>query len=151
MNDFDFLQGKWNVANRRQDKLLAGSTNYVEFPGHHEGGRHLDGMVSFDEVTFPTLGTKGATMRVFDPEAEEWSIYWVSSRTGRLEPPVVGRFVNGVGVFVGDGLYEGRPIKVRFTWSGITATSARWQQELSDDDGQTWELNWVMEFSKPAG
>jgi hypothetical protein len=64
---------------------------------------------------------------------------------------VVGRFRDGVGTFVGDDTFEGRPIKVRFTWSEITAQSARWQQELSDDDGRTWELNWVMELTRVEG
>ncbi|WP_117214496.1 hypothetical protein [Allorhizocola rhizosphaerae] len=148
MNDFDFLAGKWNVHNRAQDKWLVGSTNYVEFPGYHEGGVHMDGTISFDEIVFPTRGKAGVTFRVFNPETEEWSIYWVGSSTGRMDPPVVGRFAGGVGTFVGDDVYEGRPIKVRFTWDKTDPEHPRWQQELSDDDGQTWELNWIMEFSR---
>lgn len=61
---------------------------------------------------------------------------------------MVGRFAGGVGTFYGDDVHEGRPIKVKFIWSHITPTSARWQQELSDDDGVTWELNWVMDFTR---
>lgn len=148
MNDFDFLIGEWNVANRRQDKWLVGSQTYEEFPAHVVGRVHFDGAASFDEMHFPTTGTRGLSLRLYDPEREEWSIYWASSRTGRLEPPVIGRFVDGVGTFEGDDTYEGLPIKVRFTWSDITETSARWQQELSADDGATWELNWVMQFTR---
>jgi hypothetical protein len=148
MNDFDFLAGKWNVHSRRQDKWLVGSTNYEEFTHSFEAWTHFDGRVSFDVGYFPSRGFSGLTLRLYNPETREWSIYWVDSRKMALEPPVIGRFVDGVGTFVGDDTYEGRPIKVRFTWSHDSADSARWQQELSDDDGQTWELNWVMDMTR---
>ena len=149
MNDFDFYVGTWNVLNRRQDKWLVGSTNYDEFPAVSRAHSVWGGAANFDEIEFPTLGYSGATLRMYDAERDEWSLYWVSSRRpGIVEPPVVGRFVDGVGVFVGDDEYEGRPIKVRYTWSNITATTANWQQELSDDDGVTWELNWTMESTR---
>ena len=65
-----------------------------------------------------------------------------------LDPPVVGKFSNGVGVFEGADEFQGRPIIMRFTWSNITPTSARWEQEFSADNGQTWEKNWIMEFTR---
>lgn len=55
---------------------------------------------------------------------------------------------DGVGRFEGDDEFEGRPIKVRFVWSEITDVSARWHQDFSDDGGQTWETNWVMDFTR---
>lgn len=151
MNDFDFIAGKWRVHNRRQDKWLVGSTTFEEFEGFAEGAVYFDGKATFDHVEFPSRGTSGLTLRVYNPETDLWSIYWAGNQSGRLDPPVVGRFQDGVGTFVGDDTFEGRPIKVRFTWSEITAESARWQQELSGDDGRTWELNWVMELTRVAG
>ena len=65
-----------------------------------------------------------------------------------LEPPVVGSFENGVGVFEGRQQLDGRPILVRFTWSSITTTGARWEQEFSPDDGKTWERNWIMTMTR---
>lgn len=35
-------------------------------------------------------------------------------------------------------------IRVRYTWDETTATTARWQQAFSPDEGRTWETNWIM-------
>jgi hypothetical protein len=90
----------------------------------------------------------GFTLRTFDLARGLWSIYWVSSTRGVLEPPVVGRFENGRGVFEGDDTDEGRATRVRFVWDAITPDSARWRQAFSDDGGLTWETNWVMVFTR---
>jgi len=53
-----------------------------------------------------------------------------------------------VGVFEGADVHEGRPIRTRYTWSRITAESARWEQAYSADGGRTWETNWVMDYRR---
>jgi len=37
---------------------------------------------------------------------------------------------------------------VRYTWSGVTTPTPRWEQALSDDDGQTWETNFMSDFTR---
>ena len=39
---------------------------------------------------------------------------------GALDPPVFGSFAGDSGVFLGEDTFEGRPILVRFIWSGVT-------------------------------
>jgi hypothetical protein len=90
----------------------------------------------------------GSTLRLFNLQSEEWSLYWMTDRVGALLPPVVGRFENGHGEFYGDDDDAGRPIRVRFIWSKITSSSAQWEQAFSFDQGQTWETNWVMEMTR---
>jgi hypothetical protein len=148
MGDFDFLEGTWRVANRRLAARLVGSTEWEEFEGTAVCRRFFDGAGSVDEIAFPTKGFSGASFRLFDPARREWSIYWANSRTGLLEPPVVGRFRDGTGEFYGDDVHDGTPVRVRFFWSGITATSARWEQAFSTDGGETWETNWVMDLAR---
>lgn len=57
-------------------------------------------------------------------------------------------FFDGAGIFYGDDTHDGRLVRVRFIWSHITPTSARWEQAFSVDGEQTWETNWVMEFTR---
>jgi hypothetical protein len=148
MNDFDFLVGSWNVTNRQLTTLFAGSDDWDVFPATSTSWSVLDGVGNADEIIFPTRGTRGFTLRLFDTASEQWSLYWANSRTGVLFPPVVGAFVDGRGDFYGDDTHEGRPIRAHFVWSDITATSARWEQRFSADGGATWESNWVMELTR---
>ncbi|MCF2527686.1 hypothetical protein [Yinghuangia soli] len=150
MDDFDFLHGTWDVANRKLVTLFDGCTEWDEFPARSVVRPLLDGLGNLDEMSVPTRGWAGATLRLFDLEHKTWSIYWCSSRSGRLEPPVVGGFEAGVGAFQGDDAHEGRPIKVRFAWHVLGADHARWEQRFSADAGETWELNWVMDYHRVA-
>ena len=82
--------------------ILGGLGNEDKFRTDHDGG------------------FIGMSFRFFDPSTREWSIYWADSRRrGVLDPPVVGSFSGDTGVFEGDDTFEGRPIRVRFTWSRV--------------------------------
>lgn len=149
MNDFDFFVGTWTSTNRRLRKRLVGSDDWEEFPGTTVCYRVFDGAANVDEIAFPTLGYAGMSVRLYDPRTELWSIYWASSKhPGPLEQPVVGRFTDGVGEFFSDEIQEGQEVRVRYRWSDITDTSARWAQAFSTDGGETWETNWVMDFTR---
>ncbi|MGH9091916.1 MAG: hypothetical protein ACRDZR_11155 [Acidimicrobiales bacterium] len=148
MNDFDFLVGEWTVANRRRRKFLQGCEEWDEFPAESTGIKLFDGAANIDWIAFPTLGSSGMTLRLFDPALKEWSLYWASSRDGILQPPVSGSFTGGVGKFYGDDAYDAKPIRVRYVWSDITARGARWEQAFSVDGEASWETNWVMTFDR---
>jgi hypothetical protein len=146
---FDFLHGNWNVANRKLMRRLAGSSDWDEFAGTAVCRGFFDGAANIDQIDFPTLGFTGMTLRLFDPEREQWSLYWANSRDGLLQPPVAGRFANGRGDFYGEDTDDNQPIHVHYLWSEITPQSARWQQAFSLD-GESWETNWIMQFTRVA-
>jgi hypothetical protein len=148
--DFDFLAGSWQIANRRLKHPLAGSDEWEEFDSTSECQSVFGGAANFDEISLPAPRFSGLTLRLFDPERQEWSLYWASSRDGRLQPPVTGSFADGTGTFYSSEEYNGAAITVRFIWSDITANSARWEQAFSTDDGTTWETNWTMQFTRRA-
>lgn len=148
-HDFDFLHGAWQVQNHRLVKRLQGSTDWEDFPATSLCRPLLDGVGNQDEFRTPHWpGYIGMSLRFFNLATQQWSIYWASNRTGVLEPPVVGSFSNGVGRFEGDDTFEGRPIRVVFTWSGVDTPTPRWEQAFSADGGLTWEMNWRMDFSR---
>ncbi|MHC3468890.1 hypothetical protein ACYF6T_09250 [Streptomyces sp. 7R007] len=150
-HDFDFLHGDWEVANRRRTDFLDPAGDWVDFPATSRCRPLFDGAANVDEIDMPYLGSKGLTLRLFDPERGEWSLNWASSRTGTLFPPVVGRFDGDRGEFHGDDTYDGKDVRVRFVWADVSAASAHWEQAFSVDGGESWVTNWTMDFSRPSG
>lgn len=147
-HDFDFLNGAWDIHNRKLLKPLTGSDEWDEFPGRSVARPIFGGAGNMDEIDFPTRGWSGLTVRLHDVQRDEWSLFWVSSRGTAVDPPVIGHFADGRGEFVGDDVYDGKPVTVRYIWSDITPSSAHWEQAFSTDGGQTWETNWTMELRK---
>jgi hypothetical protein len=149
-HDFDFLPGRWQIANERLLERLNGCTEWEHFSATQNAWMILDGIGNMDDFVTETWrpGFIGMSLRLFNSATQLWSIYWMSNQTGKLEPPVVGAFKDGIGIFEGDDMLEDKPIRVRFTWSGITVTSALWEQAFSDDGGQTWEKNWIMRMTR---
>jgi hypothetical protein len=146
---FDFLVGSWASVQRRLVKPLADCTDWHESRATTRSWQLLGGAGNLDEVHFLDWEFTGLGIRLLNPATGEWSIYWVNSRNGELGlPPVVGRFSDDVGLFYAEESYEGRDITVRFKWSDITATTARWEQAFSPDSRQTWETNWTADFTR---
>src|SRR5262250_2794992 len=101
-SDFEFLMGAWRVRHRRLRGILSGSGDWYEFEGKMSARPILGGIGNIDEVEYGGPGGErlvGCSFRLFDAKTKLWSIWWASSGTGQLEPPVVGRFVDGRGEF----------------------------------------------------
>ncbi len=157
--DFDFLMGPWHIRNTRLVQRLAGCTEWETFDATGYARPLPGGIGNYDDFIAAAWkpGYVGMSLRVFSPAAQRWSIYWldnatggVDAATGLLQPPVVGGFADGKGIFNGRDVLGGRPILVQFEWSLMHTGAPRWQQSFSADEGLTWEMNWVMEFSRPA-
>ena len=71
-----------------------------------------------------------------------WSLYWVASNIGVLDPPVVGSFENNVGHFFTKDTFNGKNIIVVFRWDVRDKDHPVWSQAFSPDNGKTWEWNW---------
>ncbi len=153
MHDFDFLVGEWRVHHRYLRSTPKGN-EWAEAEGTCSNRRLMDGGANVEEhaINAPSGTNRGIALRSYDPKAGEWSLWWLDGRdpAGALDPPVKGRFENGVGTFYGDNKLDGKPIRIRLTWSRITPASARWEQAYSYDAGKTWEPNWVMEFQRAS-
>ena len=152
LHDFDFLFGEWRVHSRRLKERLTGSNDWEEFDGSIACRPYMEGRANVDDTVFHTPQGiyRGVAPRAYDPKTGQWAIWWIDGRNpfGAVDPPVKGRFANGVGTFFADDTLRGKPIKVRFTWSHITKTTARWEQAFSPDGGKTWEVNWEQKLER---
>ncbi len=150
-HDFDFLVGKWRIHHRRLKDRLANSHEWVEFEGTCEMWMTMNGHGTMDDnfIGLPGDSYHAMGIRGYDPKTQTWAIWWLDARDPHtIGPPVIGNFENGVGTFEGDDILRGKPIKVRFQWSRITANSAHWEQAFSPDGGKSWETNWVMDLTR---
>jgi hypothetical protein len=151
-HDFDFEIGTWKIHLKRLDHRLVGSTNWVEFDGTSVTRKVWDGRANLEEfeVDSPTGHIEGLTLRLYDPQTHQWSLYWGTSKSGALGPPTIGEFKNGRGEFFDTEPSgpNGRSILVRFVWSDITPNSAHFEQSFSDDGGKTWEVNWITDQTR---
>ncbi|HEU4664963.1 MAG TPA: hypothetical protein VFS55_13125 [Dokdonella sp.] len=152
LHDFDFLVGEWRVHSRRLKEVLASSHDWYEFDGTIRSWPLMEGRANVDDTVFnlPTGVYRGVAPRAYDPKTGQWAIWWIDGRNpfGNLDPPVKGRFVDGVGTFYAHDTLRGQPIKVRFIWSQITKTGAHWEQAYSPDGGKTWETNWLQTLER---
>jgi len=151
-HDFDFEIGTWKIHLKRLDHRLVGSTTWVEFDGTSVTRKVWDGRADLEEfeVDSPTGHIQGMTLRLYDPQTQQWSLYWATSKSGAMGPPTIGEFKNGRGEFFDTEPSgpNGRAILVRFVWSDITPNSAHFEQSFSDDGGKTWEVNWITDQTR---
>ncbi len=155
-NDFDFYIGRWHIENRKLVKRLTGSNEWESFVATANARKLPGGIGNHDDFIAEAWrpGFVGMSLRIFSPVTRQWTIYWLDNRTGGLEANgqltagVVGEFKDGIGTFICDDHFEGKPIKVRYIWSDISQHAARWEQAFSPDGGKTWETNWVMQQTR---
>jgi hypothetical protein len=152
-HDFDFVIGDWKAHVRRLPERLKGSNVWVEYNGISNHKKLLDSNANFEEfnVSSPDgkLRIKAQTLRLYNPDSHQWSIYLVDLDKGTLEiPPVVGEFHGNRGEFYNQQLWEGRAVLVRYVWLNLSPTSSHMEQSFSGDGGKTWEVNWICELSR---
>lgn len=150
LRDFSFQDGHWTVHHRKLRKRLAGSDDWLQFGGTTTAGPLMAGMAGYEDNVLddPTGPYRAEGLRRFDPKTGLWSIWWWDGRFAEIDPPVTGRFENGVGTFLGDSVLDGRPIRVRYVWDMPAQGMPRWRQAFSADRGASWETNWIMEFRR---
>lgn len=150
-SDFDFYGGKWKIRNKRLKTRLNNCIEWIEFEAKQDCNLVLNGFgnVDYFYATFDGEPFEGMSLRFFDPKTKLWSIYWSDvTKTGILEPPVLGSFYGNLGVFYTKDTFNEKEILVKFEWDKSDLDNPTWRQGFSDDEGVTWEWNWYMYISK---
>jgi hypothetical protein len=152
-HDFDWEIGTWKTELRRLAKPLSGSSEWVQYSGTTVVREVLDGRANLVElrVKGPAGQIEGVSLRLYNPQAKQWSLNFASVRNGVMTQPVYGGFRDGRGEFFGQDSLDGRAIFVRFVISKVTNESWRFEQAYSEDGGRTWETNWIATDSRVKG
>jgi hypothetical protein len=150
--DFDFEIGTWRTRLKRLSKPLTGSGTWIEYEGTTVVRKVWNGSANLVEldVAGPAGRIEALSLRLYNPEARQWSLNFSSIKGGTMSPPTIGEFRNGRGEFYSQETLDGRAILVRFVISGITADSCHFEQAFSDDGGKTWEVNWIATDTRVA-
>lgn len=152
IKNFDFLAGHWKVANRMLAKRFSDCSDWIEFELDYEYIPMLGGRANVDRM-FGEIDNdyfEGMSVRTHNADTDEWTIYWADTSNTDLMENTRGRFIDGVGVFYGMEPINGVRHRLRFIWSSIDATHARWEQAHLDPKTDQWETNWIMDFRRVA-
>jgi len=150
-HDFDFEVGRWNIHLKRLKDRLVGSATWVEFDGTSVTRKVWGGKADLEEfeTDSPAGGhIEGLTLRLYNPQTHQWSLYWANSKIGTMDPPQVGKFKDGRGEFFAHDTWQGKPVLVRFVWTKTDTSSPHFEQSYSEDEGKTWEVNWITDQTR---
>ncbi len=145
--DFDFLEGKWKVHNRKLKERLNNCDVWNEFPSELHMRKVLTGLGNVENyyATLDGIAFEGMAVRLFNNATKLWTIYWMDSNGGTMdEHPVTGSFENGIGKFYTRDKFNGKEIVVLYQWNVSKPDQPIWSQAFSPDNGETWEWNWEM-------
>jgi len=145
--DFDWEIGSWTTNVRVLRNPLSGKPpEWAEYVGTSVVKPVMDGRWNIVELSVAGPGGKieGGSLRLYNPQARQWSLNFASLRNGLLTAPVYGSFDDrGIGRFYGSDMLDGRAILVRFVITPKSANEALFEQAYSVDGGATWETNWI--------
>jgi hypothetical protein len=133
------------------DHRLTGSSTWVEFGGTSVTRKVWNGRAQLEEFETHAGGhIEGPILRLYNPQTHQWSLYWATSKSGTIGTPTIGKFKNGRGEFYDTEPSgpNGRAILVRFIWSKTDTDSPHFEQSFSDDEGKTWEVNWITDQTR---
>ena len=149
-HDFDFEIGTWKTHLSRLENPLTGSTAWIQYEGTSVVRKIWNGRANMVEleVDGPTGHVEGLSLRLYNPQSHQWSLYWANSKGGPIFPPQIGEFKNGRGEFYAQDMLNGKSILVRFIWSDTSTNTPHFEQSFSDDGGKTWEVNWITDQTR---
>jgi hypothetical protein len=148
--DFDAHFGKWETTLKRLKNPLSGSTTWVEYKGTTIVKSVWNGKANLVELDVKGEAghIEGISLRLYNPETKQWSLNFASLRNGTMTIPTIGEFKNGIGEFFNEDTFNEKKILVRFVISKTSKDSIHFEQAFSEDNGKTWEINWIADDTK---
>jgi hypothetical protein len=146
---FDYQFGSWRVHVSRLLDPGGARARWTRYDGTHVVTPLLNGSANVGvlEVAGPTGSIEGLQLRTYDPSTERWKLAFASSSDGEVQPPSIGRFENGQGVFFDGTRIGGRQARVRTVTTRLTETTYRDVISYSTD-GNTWHPSWIASYAR---
>ena len=90
-HDFDFLIGDWKAHLWRLPDRLVGSTRWLEYEGVSRTHKIFGSNANMEEFEVhdakDNLTIRAQTLRLYDPNAHQWSVYGLDVDNGQLGLP----------------------------------------------------------------
>src|SRR5262245_66648766 len=92
-HDFDFEIGTWQTHLRRLQHPLTGSTTWVEYRGTSVVRKVWNGRANLVEldVAGPAGHIEGVSLRLYNPDSQQWRLNFSNSASGTLVEPRHGQ------------------------------------------------------------
>jgi hypothetical protein len=151
-SDFNFAYGTWRTHYRILKDRLAGSHEWYECRGTSvfRPFWHGSGNLEDAEIRCPNRHIVGMTLRFYDAQTHQWSLWWGTQKLGIPPPPQVGHFEsNGTGDFYAYDRWKGTPVICRFHWANVNG-NIHFEQAYSTDGGRSWEVNWITDTRRAS-
>jgi len=133
-NQFDFWVGEWEATweggkgTNTITKILGGCVIHEEFKAEGES---------------PLLGISNS---LYVNRVKKWKQTWVDNQ---------GSYLDFIGKWEGDKMILSRSVKndgvsisQRMVWFNISETEFDWNWESSNDNGNTWKVNWKIKYKR---
>ena len=153
MKDFEWFIGEWDVKSRML--MNAETDEWIEEDLHTVHTYEMGGHIIFEHFFGPLGGEpfEAWSIRKYNPANQTWQQRWFDvSSPGVAEWQ--GSF-NEAGEFIGfskayldaEGNIKGDQA-TREIFDNITPDSFSWRYEATADGGQTWEVQWTLEYTR---
>ncbi|UWZ84395.1 hypothetical protein [Occallatibacter riparius] len=144
-HDFDFDFGTWKTRSSRVLHPLSGSKEWVDMNGLTVVRKVWNGRANLAEYKAdgPASHVELMALRCYNPDGHQGGVAFATPASGTPSMPCIGDFRDGRGDFYDQEEFNGRYILVRFSIWKISETTAQSEQAIPDDDGRTWEVNWI--------
>ncbi len=88
-HDFDFELGSWKIHLKKLMHPLTGSKEWVEFDGTSVTRKVWNGRSQLEQFETDSAAAghiEGLTLRTYNPQSHQWSLYWANSKIGDPGP-----------------------------------------------------------------
>jgi|AntRauTorckE6833_2_1112554.scaffolds.fasta_scaffold00121_4 hypothetical protein len=140
---FDFWLGGWEVTWDEGSGTKGRGTNFVE--------KTLDGKViqeNFRVNSGQMEGFMGTSISVYNHRTATWKQAWADNNGGYFD--FMGKVDGKKRIFQTEVMEreDGALFTQRMVFYDITEDSLKWDWESSTDGGESWNLNWRINYKK---